>query len=222
MTPLPIAMGTIKAITDCDGRNQRHHCEVPKRSRDEHPTNATRRAVAKPQGGLADKRDKGIVRTSWVSWQYSSRNDNHHQRSVNRCNASATKRTTRRSSKQETSGRLGISCLRSPATRTSRTTIKHAMKNLQRNNKNAATVTHATLAGQATHTIDWRRPEQQQNKHALRWLQWRHKLPSSFWLKKWSQVVLLWFPLQAWPSTAKSSQKSKKKETFPSFLDKDL
>ncbi len=28
-------MDAIKAITDRDGRNQRHHCEVPKRSRDE-------------------------------------------------------------------------------------------------------------------------------------------------------------------------------------------
>jgi hypothetical protein len=56
-------MGTIEAITDCDGCNQRHHCEAPKRSQDEHPSNATRRAVAKPQGGLANKRNKGMVRT---------------------------------------------------------------------------------------------------------------------------------------------------------------
>ncbi len=41
-------------------------------------------------------------------------------------------------------------------------------------------------------------------------------------IKTWRQVVLLWSPLQAWPSTAKSSQKSKKKETFLSFLDNDL
>jgi hypothetical protein len=56
-------MGMIEAITDCNGRNQCHHCEAPKRSQDKRPSNATRRAVAKPQGGLADKRDKGIVRT---------------------------------------------------------------------------------------------------------------------------------------------------------------
>ncbi len=78
------------------------------------------------------------------------------------------------------------SCLRSPAMRTSRTTTKHAIKNLRRNNKNCSHVTlaprimHTTIAGQAMHTIDWRRPEQQQNKHALRWQQQRHKLPSSF------------------------------------------
>ncbi len=79
------------------------------------------------------------------------------------------------------------SCLRSPATRTSRTTIKHAMKNLQRNNNTCSHMTlaprvmRATLAGQATHTIDWGHPEQQQNKHVLQWQQRRHKLPSSFW-----------------------------------------
>jgi hypothetical protein len=28
-------MGTIKAIINCYGRNQRLHCEVPKRSREE-------------------------------------------------------------------------------------------------------------------------------------------------------------------------------------------
>ncbi len=81
------------------------------------------------------------------------------------------------------------SCLRSPARRTSRTTIKHAMKNLQRNNKKwshvtlAPPVTCATLAGWATHTINWRHPERQQNKHALQRQQQRHKLPSSFWQK---------------------------------------
>ncbi len=79
------------------------------------------------------------------------------------------------------------SCLRSPAIGTSRTTIKHATKNLQRNNKKcshvtlAPCVTHASLAGQVTHTIDWRHPKWQQNKHALWRQQQRHKLPSSFW-----------------------------------------
>ncbi len=31
----PTAMDAMKAITDCNGRNQRHHCEAPKRSQDE-------------------------------------------------------------------------------------------------------------------------------------------------------------------------------------------
>jgi hypothetical protein len=101
-------MGMIKAITDCDGRDQRHHCEAPKRSRDECPPNVMRRTMAKPQGGLADKHDKGVVRTLCVSRRYSSHDNNHHQRSINCRNASAKNTTTRRSSKQEISGRLGI------------------------------------------------------------------------------------------------------------------
>jgi hypothetical protein len=56
-------MGTIEAITDRNGRNQRHHCKAPKHSQDKRFSNAMRRAMAKPQGGLADKRNKGIVRT---------------------------------------------------------------------------------------------------------------------------------------------------------------
>ncbi len=74
------------------------------------------------------------------------------------------------------------SCLRYPVTRMPRTTIKHAMKNLQRNNKKcshvtlAPHVTRATLAGQVMHTINCCRPEWQQNKHALQRQQRRHKL----------------------------------------------
>ncbi len=46
--------------------------------------------ASKPQGGLADKRDKGVVRTLWVSWWYSSRDNNLCQRSINNRNASTT------------------------------------------------------------------------------------------------------------------------------------
>ncbi len=42
--------------------------------------------ASEPQGGIANERDKGVVRTLWVSQQYSSRNDNHCQRSINCCN----------------------------------------------------------------------------------------------------------------------------------------
>ncbi len=79
------------------------------------------------------------------------------------------------------------SCLKSPATRTLRTTTKHAMKNSRRTNKKCSHVTlaprvmHTTLAGRATHTIDWGHPKRQQNKHVLRRHQRRHKLTSSFW-----------------------------------------
>ncbi len=78
------------------------------------------------------------------------------------------------------------SCLRSPVTRALITTKKHTMKNSWRNDKKyshvtlAPCVTRMTLAQGATKTIDWRRPERQQNKHVLRRQQRRHKLPSSF------------------------------------------
>ncbi len=182
-------MGTIKAITDCDGHNQHHYCEAQNFSQDKRPPNATRRAMAKPQGGLADKCNKGVVRTSWVSRQYSSCNDNHCQRKVDCRNASATSTTTRRSSKKETSGRLGIFMpqISHNKKRTSRTTKKHTIKNLQWNYKKCSHVTLmprvmcATLAEWAMHTIDWRHPKRQQNKHTLRRQQRRQKLPSSFW-----------------------------------------
>ncbi len=43
-----------------------------------------------PQGGLADERDKWVVRTLWVSQRYSSRDNNLCQRSVNCHNKSVT------------------------------------------------------------------------------------------------------------------------------------
>ncbi len=46
------------------------------------------------------------------------------------------------------------SCLRSPTTRTSRTTIKHAMKYLQRNNKKCSHMTLAPRVTHATHALD--------------------------------------------------------------------
>jgi hypothetical protein len=60
-------------------------------------------------------------------------------------------------------------------------------KELAKNNKKhshvtlAPHVTHATLAGRVTQTINWHQPEQQQNKRKLRQHQQRQKLPSSFW-----------------------------------------
>ncbi len=128
------------------------------------------------------------------SWEHSEyHNDTHPTTTIIVKGASITAMQARQT--QQPGGPLNrkpqvdwaYSCLRSPVTRTSRTTIKHTMKNLQRNNKKcshvtlAPRVTHATLAGQATHTINWGHPKQQQNKHALRGQQRRHKLPSSFW-----------------------------------------
>jgi hypothetical protein len=34
-TTLPIAMNALKAITNCNGHDQRNHCEAPKCSQDE-------------------------------------------------------------------------------------------------------------------------------------------------------------------------------------------
>ncbi len=49
--------------------------------------------ASEPQGGLANKHNKGIVRTLWVSQQYSSCDHNHHQKSVNRRDTGATNAT---------------------------------------------------------------------------------------------------------------------------------
>ncbi len=190
--PSPITMVRIKAITDCNGCNQCHHCEGPKRSQDEHFSNAMRRAVAislgatrRPHWQTQERHHEDVVSTTTILimwWQSLSKDHQLPWR----------KRDERN---QEPGGPLNgksqvdwaYSCLRSPATRLLRTTTKHTMKNLQKNNKKyshvtlASCVTHATLGGWATHTIDWHRPEPQWNKSKLRRQQQRQKLPSSFW-----------------------------------------
>ncbi len=100
--PSMIAMDAIDTIIE---KRQSAHKTSVRLTRQGEPW----RWASEPQGGLADEHDKGVVRTLWVSRQYSSRNDNHRQRSVNRRDGSAMNATTiRRSSKQETSSRLGI------------------------------------------------------------------------------------------------------------------
>ncbi len=47
-------------------------------------------SASKPQGGLNNKCIKGIVRTSWVSWWYSSRYNDYRHKGVNRRNMCAT------------------------------------------------------------------------------------------------------------------------------------
>jgi hypothetical protein len=47
-------------------------------------------SASKPQGGLDNKCNKGIVRALWVSRQYSSRYDDYCRKGVNRRNACAT------------------------------------------------------------------------------------------------------------------------------------
>ncbi len=185
-------MDTIKAITDHDGQDQHHHCEAPKRSQDERLSNATRRAMAISFG--ATKRshqwtqqrhceDIVSIKTILIRRQQSSSKE---------CQLPRRKRDEHN---QQPGGPLNgkpqvdwaYSCLRSPATRMSRATTKHAMKNLQKNNKKCSHVTLAphvmcvTLAGRAMQTIDWHRRERQQSKRMLWQQQWRQKLLSSFW-----------------------------------------
>jgi hypothetical protein len=67
LTTLPIAMDTIKAITNHNGDNHCHHHEAPKRSHDK-PLKRNEKGrdnqhrSQKPQGGFADERNKGIMR----------------------------------------------------------------------------------------------------------------------------------------------------------------
>jgi hypothetical protein len=65
MKTLPIATDAIIAITDCNGRDQRLHHEVPKRSQDKLPQIQRERlwqSALKPQGGLTNKHNKGVMR----------------------------------------------------------------------------------------------------------------------------------------------------------------
>ncbi len=185
-------MGTIKAITDCNGCNQHHHCEAPKCSQDKRPSNATRRSVAislgatrRPCQRMQQRHCEDVASTTMIlipGWQSSSKEHQLRKRKHDKRN-------------KEPGGPLNgkpqedwaYSCLRSPATRMLRTTTKHAMKNSWKNNKKysymtlAPCVMRATLAGRATQTIDWHPPEQQWNKRKLQQHQQRQKLPSSFW-----------------------------------------
>ena len=71
-----------------------------------------------------------------------------------------TNTITMRSSKQETSGRLGIFMPQISHNENVENNKKHAIKNSQRNDKKCSHMTlappvmHGTLAGRATHTIN--------------------------------------------------------------------
>ncbi len=132
--PLPIAMSLINAVNDRDGRDWRNHCEAPKRSRDEHPANSTRRAVAMSLGATRrpcqqtrqwSHEDIVSIMTILIPrWQSLSKEHQLLRRKHDKC-------------KQKSGGHLNrkpqadwaYSCLRSPMTRTSRTTKKHKIKN---------------------------------------------------------------------------------------------
>ncbi len=130
-----MTMGSINSINDCNGRDQCHHCEVLKRSRDERPANATRRAVAMSLGATRRFCQQtwqrscedvvSITTTILIPQQQSSSKERQlPQQKRDKC-------------KQQSGGPLNrkpqadwaFSCLRSPVTRTSRTTTKHKIKN---------------------------------------------------------------------------------------------
>jgi hypothetical protein len=138
-------MSTIKAITDHDGRNQRHHGEAPKCSRDEHPSNVTRRAMvislgatSQPRQQMQQRHHEDIVNIMTIlvlRQQSSSKEHQSPQRKHDKHN-------------QQPGGPLNgkpqvdwaYSCLTSPATRTLRTITKHVMKNSQKE-----TITNAAM-----------------------------------------------------------------------------
>jgi hypothetical protein len=147
-------MGTIKAITD-DGHDQHHHCEVPKCSRDERPSNAMRITVVislgatrRPCRQMQQRHCDDVVSITVILIPQLQSLSKERQ----------LPRRTRDKHNQQPGGPLNgkpqvdwaYSCLRSPATRTSRATTKHVMKNLQKNNKKYSHVTlhHATRVQQ--------------------------------------------------------------------------
>ncbi len=142
--PSPIVMGPINAINDRDGHNQCHHYEAPKRSWDERPANATRRAVAmslgatrQPRQGTWQKSREDVVSITTIlipQWQSLSKERQSPRQKRNKCKQQSGGPLNRKSQED-----WAYSCLRSPVMRTSRTTTKHEIKKLMYNNKKAAT-----------------------------------------------------------------------------------
>jgi hypothetical protein len=90
---LPIAMDAINAIANCDGRNQHNSLWDAKaltRSAPQTQWGRPWQSASKPQGGLIDKSNKGIVRASWVSQLYSYRDNKYCRKGVNYCKVCAT------------------------------------------------------------------------------------------------------------------------------------
>ncbi len=92
MTTLPSTMGTSKAIINGNGGNQCHHCDVPKYSWDG-PLLPNKEGRGDQPWSHKTALPTNATRASWVSQQYSSCNDNHPHRSVNRQDTSMTNTT---------------------------------------------------------------------------------------------------------------------------------
>ncbi len=105
-------------------------------------------SASKPQDGLADKRDKSVVRASWVSWQYSS-----HDITGASVAATQARRTQEGDTlRKEPQADWANSCPRSPATNVG-STKKHTKKELgSKTKKNKAIVTQTP---RLTHEDHW-------------------------------------------------------------------
>ncbi len=191
MTSSQITMGTIDAITDFDGCDWHHNCEVPKCSRDKCPSNATRRAVAISLGAtrrscqrMQQRHHEDVVSIMTILIPQQQSSSKEHQLPQHKCDKRNQEPGDPLNGKPHAD--WAYSCLRSPVARTTRSTTKHAMKNLQKTKKHsqvtlAPHVTRATLTGPRTQTINWHHPKLQRNKCELPQKQQRRKSPSSFW-----------------------------------------
>ncbi len=151
----PIALGTIEAIIDCHGHDQCHHRDVQKRSWNKSSFNALRRAVAinlgttrRPHQQMQQRHYEDIVSIATILIPQLQSSSKEHQLPQRKCD----KRN------QEPGGPLNrkpqadwaYSCLSTPATRTLRSTTKHAVKNLKKTIKNTA-MWHLCHASRAQH-----------------------------------------------------------------------
>ncbi len=210
------AVATSNDIANRDGRNRSQHQSRLTRStpllwgakaltRQASKTQWGRpwQSASKPQGGLADKCNKCVMRLSWLSWQYSSCDNNYCHRSINCCNAS-TIDARRRHSTRETLGRLGkfmpqISCNEHGINNKA---VKKNLQAEQKRTKNEAVVTRTpcvtctTIAGQAMNRVTWEsqghRPQWQKNTCK------RGQQKTPFWQNSFNKRCLL-FNALAWP-----------------------
>ncbi len=131
-------MGAIKAITNCNGHNQRYHCEVPKCSWD--------KSLKRDEEGHGNQpwSHKAALPTnaSKASWGYCEYHNNTHpamivivtEASIAAMQAQQMPPWTRRHPKWETYTDWANSCPRSPTMNMGSTT-KHTKKNLQAEQK---------------------------------------------------------------------------------------
>ncbi len=163
-TTWPIAMDVIKAITDCNRQSMPSLWGNKALTKQASQTWQGRpwQSASKPQGGLANERDKIVVRALWVSQQYSSCDNNYCHRSINCRNASTTD-ARRRHYTGETSGRSGKFMLKISRNEHG-INNKTAKKNLQAEQKkqhktkplwHICHASHATITGQAANQVAW-------------------------------------------------------------------